>query len=193
MTHRSVGIKNPPPCFFSFPDVNSFIVRHPSCIGLNLCVQSKLALQQQVSCICLTGWLDYPSPDQVLERICPFLVMPWRGILCLRATSFLSFHSFAKLLKKVTFSTPSPGVERRVLDSDLARFSHQNKPGFSGISSLCSLSSIVSFRESRPSPNSPSTFSDGVSSKEIYNPAPGRITPLSAPKPVPRVNKRVFV
>ena len=105
---------------------------------------------------------------------------------------FLSF--FRKTTKKkVTFSDPAPGVERRVLDSDLARSSHQNKPGFSGISSLCSLSSIVSFRESRPSPNSPSTLSDGVSSKEIYNPAPGRITPLSAPKPVPRVNKRVFV
>ena len=132
----------------------------------------------------------FPRPS--FSEICPFLVLPWRGILSPRATSF-PFLSFSRITTKKgqLLISLALGVER-VLDVDLARsflimptrvFWH-----FFVFSVL-----IFSLRESRPSPNSFSTFSDGVSSKEIYNSAPGRIAPLSAQKPVPRVNKRVFV
>ena len=121
----------------------------------------------------------------------PFLVMPWRGILCLGATSFLSFLSFQSKTEKRQPLPPSL-VWNECSTLILHDFSHQNKSEFSGISSLCFLSSFspsASLGHHLPH----STFSDGVSSKKIYNSAPGRITLLSASKPVPRVNKRVFV
>ena len=188
MTHRSRRFKKSTTHPFSFVPCLTSVLHW---IELNLCVHRSLRCSLQGSCNCLTGWLDPLSPRPSFSENCPFLVMPWRGILCPRATPFLSFLSLANLLKKVNFSTPLPLVWNEC-STVLARLFSSKKPEFSSICSLCSLSSF-SPSASLGHHLTHSTFSDGVSSKEIYNSAPGRITPLSASKPVPRVNKRVFV
>ena len=115
--------------------------------------------------ICLTGWLDpLFSPRPSFSEICPFLVMPWRGILCPRATTF-PFLSFSRKTTKKgqLLNSLALGVER-VLDVDLARsFLIMQTRVFWHFFVFSVL--IFSFRESWPSTNSPSTFSDGVSSK----------------------------
>jgi len=143
--------------------------------------------------ICLTGWLDpLFSPDQVSARS----VLSWscHGVASFvpERHPFLSFHSLANLLKKVNFSSPLPLVWNECSTSILHVLFSSCQPEFSGISP-CFLSS------SSPSASlghhlTHLQLSLMVSAqKENYNSAPGRITPLSAPKPVPRVNKRVFV
>ena len=121
----------------------------------------------------------------VLERICPFLVMPWRGILCPRATTF-PFLSFSRKTtkKKVNFSTPLPLVWNECSTSILHVLFSSCQPEFSGISS-CFLSS------SSPSASlghhlTHLQLSLMVSAqKENYNSAPGRFTlsPLQNPFP----------
>ena len=81
----------------------------------------------------------FPRPS--FSEICPFLVMPWRGILCPRATTF-PFLSFSRKTtkKKVNFSTPLPLVWNECSTSILHVLFSSCKPEFSGIS-LCSPSS----------------------------------------------------
>ena len=91
--------------------------------------------------ICLTGWLDpLFSPDQVSARS----VLSWscHGVASFvpERQPFLSFHSLAKLLKKVNFSTPLPLVWNECSTSILHVLFSSCKPEFSGIS-LCSPSS----------------------------------------------------
>ena len=141
-----------------------------------------------------TGWLDPLLSPRSSFR--PFLVMPWRGILCPGATSFLSFLSLyqSKTEKRQPLS-PSLVWNECLTQSRTFSFS-QKTPSFlltfSVFSHLRQL--MISICEARPSLVTTLNFLLMVSAQRKSTIPPlDESHFLSASKLVPRVNNRVFV
>ena len=131
MTHRSVGIKNPPLMFSPVPRCELVLCTAAVLHWIKFMCAIEACVAAAGLLYLTTGWLDHPSPDQVLERICPFLVMPWRGTPS--QSDIFPFLSFSRKTTKKGYllNSLAPGVERRVLDFEILHvFLINTNPGF---------------------------------------------------------------
>ena len=162
------------------------------CLELNLCVHRSLRSSSGFPIHLRTGWLDPLLSPRSSFR--PFLVMPWRGILCPGATSFLSFLSLyqSKTEKRQPLSPTLVWNECLTQSRTFSFFQKKTRVFWLTFSVFSHLRQLMICNG--PSLVTTLNFLLMVSAQRKSTIPPlDELHFLSASKLVPRVNNRVFV